>query len=509
MLSRFFSKLAKAIYATPEMGSLLGRERPYTINPMKEYWRPRFTPALEIVATNKKLFSYEPISAAVLQANDVLNIDDLAISKPLPAVWHSLPSLFSVKSIGTDVAGFGIPFLNRLQIGLFTGLEFVLRTLGVVCAWFQHKLSTGIEKLDLGNKSKNPFIVPILKGIDFVLKSAALVATVPFWCVGQVLMLAADACSYSRQLLDSLAHMINFINPFWQIAKYIKKEPVHSFTSAVKVFVESTLKLLPTAAIIAASVFSAGFATAFIAPIKAAGAALLSGVLSPLAMTIQAAVLVSISGVIASVSRFFSACVRGSFKLAEKPLNEGQRGELVDLPKKVGGREKRALLRGNRRPPAPGGSTVEASRQLHQAEEKARGRYLDVPSARQGYGYRRSYSSGSESPESDSPSPRDSFSSTAVNPSTTPRGSVSSDSPSLRDSFSSTAVNPPTTPRGSVSLEDNSKVKPVNWSSSKNERSQSLSRRWLGKILSIRKQRSETKEDDSDSESESPRRAGK
>lgn len=313
---------------------------PFTDPVGKDASKGLFTPALRIIGANKKLFTWPDenlIDERVKQKGKYHTIANEGAAEPVQGVLDSLPPLFS-KYRYSDLAGgiLIVPFLNRLQAWFFSGIELVLRTLGEICTSPQYWLN---KKIDDYFKYKGDSVT---KGLSKIL---AFIVTSPFWSMGQVFKLAADACSYSRRLVDSGLYLLNLLNPLWWGARWaIGGEAPLRIGEAVKSFAFNLIALLPTAAMIAAIVFTGGLAStvvgpikaAIIAPIKTAGVALLSA-LTPAAIAMKAAVVIYLSGAIAGLARIFSGFVRSGFTFVQAVYEKRQGGY-----KPVGREERRA-----------------------------------------------------------------------------------------------------------------------------------------------------------------------
>jgi hypothetical protein len=246
-------------------------------------------------------------------------------------VWQTLPPLFSKYSKAEVYSGQVLPlFLSRLSIYAFTGLELAFRTVGSFCTWPALKL---INSIDIKEDSALTSAVKIAAAVLYSPLGVAL------WCVGQTLTLAADALSYTKQLLDSAVHLIKIVNPIWWVAAAItnKTEDWQAdwklFKNSAKTFGLAALNLLPTAAIILTGVFTAGLSVPLInalsGPLSAVGSLVVNAVLAPVAVALQIAVGVAIGGAIAGVSKLFSAVIAGGLRVYEVAQKKKQRNVLT------------------------------------------------------------------------------------------------------------------------------------------------------------------------------------
>ncbi len=211
--------------------------------------------------------------------------------------------------------------LNLFQIALTTGLEYLSRSLAIIMTNSVYGLYNKVkdtldDELEVNLFFDKPIVRALKPVAKFLGKAVTAIILSPFWCIGQTLSFVGDVLSYTRQFIDSGIHLFN---PIWWGNKLYEKvtgvsTETPSFGCVVKTFAASTLKLLPAAGSIAASVLSVGL-------------------LTPLTVLAKIAIGIYAGGIVASISKLFSSYVTvktgESLNKAPKPADE--RGKKIKI----------------------------------------------------------------------------------------------------------------------------------------------------------------------------------
>lgn len=327
----YLDAISKEILRSTPMLELRSRVRPARIlqSTLKQHQPIKASAALLVYKGNAGLPANEHIDVNVTSdkvsggspivqrsnKNDPGGVMAAITENPLNAI-QSLPPLFKGYSEADLLSLYFIPlFLDRLMIGILSSVEFGLRILGASITYPGHLL----YKL-INDKIEDPILRGVLQISRFILNS-------PLWCISQTLTLAADACVYTKQLIDSAVHIVKLVNPLWWIAKWIGKEDskAPSVNLVLNTFVKSVVNLIPTAAIVLTAVFTAGISVPFLnamaGPLNAAGAAIMNTVLAPAAIATKVVLGVFIAGAVSTVGKLFSAVCQGCVKGVDNVRN--------------------------------------------------------------------------------------------------------------------------------------------------------------------------------------------